>query len=67
MAKLGFEFRETMTGSYTLTGQPGVERPLTFTLRVHADDAVAYARDRLMKVSGTLEITTTFCYLVGPF
>jgi hypothetical protein len=56
MAKLGFEFRETMTGSYTLTGQPGIERPLTFTLRVHADDAVAYARDRLMKVSGTLEM-----------
>jgi hypothetical protein len=56
MAKLGFEFRETMTGSYTLAGQPGVERPLRFQLRVHAEDAVAYARDHLAQASGTLEM-----------
>ena len=56
MAMLGFEFRETMTGTYTLTGQPGVEHPLRFQLRVHAEDALAHARDHLAQVSGTLEM-----------
>jgi hypothetical protein len=56
MPKLGFEFRETMTGSYTLTGQPGVERPLRFSLRLQAEDALAYARDRVVRASGTLEM-----------
>jgi hypothetical protein len=56
MPKLGFEFRETMTGSYTLTGQPGVERPLRFSLRLQAEDALAYARDHVVRASGTLEM-----------
>jgi hypothetical protein len=56
MAKLGFEFRETMSGTYTLSGQPSVERTLRFTLRVHAADALAHVRDHLARVSGTLEM-----------
>jgi hypothetical protein len=56
MAKLGFEFRETMSGTYTLSGQPNVERPLRFTLRVHAADALAHVRDHVARVSGTLEM-----------
>ncbi len=56
MPKVGFEFRETMSGSYTLIGQPGVERPLRFSLRVHAEDALAHARDHVARASGTLEM-----------
>jgi hypothetical protein len=56
MAIFGFEFRESMSGSYTLTGQPGVERPIRFTLRVHADDALTYVRDHLARVEGSLEM-----------
>ena len=55
---LGFEFRESMSGTYTLTGQPGVEQPIRFTLRVHAEDALAHVRDKdyQARVEGTLEM-----------
>jgi hypothetical protein len=56
MPKLGFEFRETMAGTWTHKGKPGEQRPITFTLRVMADDAVRHARDHHARVEGTLEM-----------
>ncbi len=56
MPKLGFEFRETMSGTYTLIGQPGNERAIRFTLHAVAEDALAYVRGATTPVSGTLEM-----------
>lgn len=56
MRKVGFEFRETMSGAYTLVGRPGEEKRIKFTLRAVAEDALRHLRDGLTRVEGTLEM-----------
>ena len=56
MPKLGFEFRESMTGTWTAAGKPGDERPVRVTLHAVADDALAHLKDGLTQVVGTIEI-----------
>jgi hypothetical protein len=56
MPKLGFEFRETMTGVYVLASSPSDERPARFTLRASTADALQHLRDGLVKVEGVLEL-----------
>jgi hypothetical protein len=53
---LGFEFKETMTGTYTRAHKPAESLAIRFSLRAVADDALAHLRDHLMKVQGTLEM-----------
>lgn len=56
MKKLGFEFRETMAGLYTLTGKPDDQRRIKFTARAVADDALRHLRDNMTRLEGTLEM-----------
>jgi hypothetical protein len=52
----GFEFTETMAGTYQLTGKPEDSRRFSFTVTVHADDALRHMRDGMGKLTGTLEM-----------
>jgi hypothetical protein len=53
---LGFTFRETMRGSYYLLADPTAERPMTFTLEVRAKGLVAFARDPVARIGGTMSL-----------
>jgi hypothetical protein len=48
----GFEFRETMAGSYI---RDGAERPLRFTLRAHTGSLRHYLRDRSVTLEGHVD------------
>lgn len=50
----GFQFEETMSGTYTPVGEPGVSRPISFSIQVRADSLVTYLRDHLATIVGTL-------------
>jgi hypothetical protein len=56
MMRLGFEFKEVMSGTYTRTGQPSQTGSLRIVARAHAADVVRHARDALMKLEGTLDM-----------
>jgi hypothetical protein len=58
MPKLGFEFRETMTGSFSPTGRGAQQAPssIKLSLRVFADDALRHARDHLARAEGEIAI-----------
>ena len=50
----GFHFNETMAGSYYKLGEPTVERPLEFTIRVETRDLKAFFRDRIWRIEGEI-------------
>jgi hypothetical protein len=52
---LGFEFRETMTGTYSRTGDTQA-RAIGFSLHAKADDTLQHLRDHEMRVEGTIEM-----------
>lgn len=52
----GFEFTETMSGTYQLTGKPGESRKFAFTVTARADDALRHVKDGLARLTGTLEM-----------
>jgi hypothetical protein len=54
--RVGFEFQEVMSGSYTRTGQPSQTGTLRFSLRARAADAVRHLRDGMVTVEGTLDM-----------
>jgi hypothetical protein len=56
MLRLGFEFSETMTGTFTHNARPGEQRGARFQLRAIADDAMQYLRDNKVRVEGTIEL-----------
>ncbi len=52
----GFEFTETMAGTYHLSGQPSEQRRFSFTVTAHAEDLVRHLRDGMARLTGTLEM-----------
>ncbi len=56
MKKLGFEFEEVMSGSYTRTGQPEETGHIRFQGRARADDVVKHLRDGMTVLEGTLDM-----------
>jgi hypothetical protein len=51
---LGFTFRETMRGSYYLLADPVAERPMSLTLKARAKGFIAFARDPVARIEGTI-------------
>lgn len=50
--RLGFEFRETMRGSYFLLADPTNERPMNFAVSVQAKGLGAFAREPVASLAG---------------
>ena len=56
MKKLGFEFTEVMSGTYTLNGKPDRTGAIRFQGRARAEDARRHLRDGLTILDGTLDM-----------
>ena len=54
--KLGFEFQEVMSGTYTRTGHPSQTGELRISARAHAGDALRHLRDGMATLEGTLDM-----------
>ncbi len=51
----GFEFRETMAGSYHLTQAPDRERPMAFTVRARTRGLVSFLRTPVADIEGEVD------------
>lgn len=51
---IGLAFRETMTGGYHLTPAPGMERPMSFTVRVSAPSLRSLLRSPVLDIEGSV-------------
>jgi choline dehydrogenase-like flavoprotein len=51
---LGFEFHETMSGSYVLEDEPDERRHLSFTMRAHAPSLLRFLGRREVTIEGTV-------------
>jgi hypothetical protein len=54
--RLGFEFEEVMSGTYTRSGQPSQGGELRLQARARAGDALAHLRDGMVELEGTLDM-----------
>jgi hypothetical protein len=54
--RVGFEFQEVMSGTYTMVGQPDQTGELRFRLQARAGDVVRHLRDGLVTVEGTVDM-----------
>jgi hypothetical protein len=52
---LRFSFRQTLTGTYWLLTAPADERAIGCTIDAQAPDVGVFARDRTMRLSGTID------------
>lgn len=51
----GFEFRETMAGSYHLLDRPDDERPFSFTVRARSVSWLRFLREPLAHIEGEVD------------
>jgi hypothetical protein len=51
----GFEFRETMAGSYHLLSAPDDERPMSFTIRAKARSILSFLRRPEVEIDGEVD------------
>lgn len=51
---MGFQFAETMSGTYELDAEPGTKRPFRFEITAHAESTRAHLRDGKAAVRGVL-------------
>ncbi len=56
MKKVGFEFEEVMSGTYTRSGQPEDTGAIRFQGKARAEDLVRHAKDGLATLEGTLDM-----------
>jgi len=56
MKKLGFEFTEVMSGTYTRTGQPEQTGAIRFQGRARARDTLRHLKDGLVVLDGTVDM-----------
>jgi hypothetical protein len=56
MKKLGFEFEEVMSGTYTKSGHPDETGAIRFQGRARAEDLLRHAKDGLTTLEGTLDM-----------
>jgi hypothetical protein len=52
MKNLGFEFQETMAGSFRESGRVGDDKPIEFTVRVRAADSHDFAQNGVATMEG---------------
>ena len=52
----GFEFYETMSGSYRLDASPHRERAISFTVGGRVDSMGKFLRDRVANIQGAIEV-----------
>jgi hypothetical protein len=53
---LGFEFRETMSGSYHLEDARDRERAMSFTIRARVHSLARFLRDRIAHIEGEVDL-----------
>jgi hypothetical protein len=53
---VGFEFRETMSGSYHLVDAPDRELAISFTIRAVVHDLLQFVRDRKAEIVGEVDV-----------
>jgi hypothetical protein len=53
---IGFEFRETMSGSYHLLDAPERERAISFTIRAAVHGLLRFLRDRKAEIVGEVDV-----------
>jgi hypothetical protein len=51
----GFEFRETMAGTFHLASRPSVERPMSFTVRARARSLLSFLRRPEVEIEGEVD------------
>lgn len=51
----GFEFRETMSGSFHLVASPDDERPMSFTIRARAGSLLSFLRRPVVEIEGEVD------------
>jgi hypothetical protein len=51
----GFEFRETMAGSFHLVTRPDDERPMSFTIRARAWSLLSFLRRPVVEIDGEVD------------
>ncbi|MDI1451856.1 hypothetical protein [Polyangium sp. 6x1] len=51
----GFEFRETMAGSYHRVDEPHKERPLAFTIRARSAPILRFLRRPVVEIEGAID------------
>ncbi|MCK6587702.1 MAG: hypothetical protein HUU21_18215 [Polyangiaceae bacterium] len=51
----GFEFRETMSGSFHLLSAPEDERPMSFTIRARARSMLSFLRRPEVEIDGEVD------------
>jgi hypothetical protein len=56
MKRLGFEFQEVMSGTYTLAGHPSDQGEMRLMARARAADVVSHLRDGMVTLEGTLDM-----------
>lgn len=52
----GFEFHETMSGSYRLDAGPDRERAMSFTIGARVDHLRKFLRDRMATIQGAIDM-----------
>lgn len=52
---MGFEFRETMSGSFHLAGSPADERPMSFTIRARSSRLRDFLRRPEVEIEGEID------------
>lgn len=52
---LGFEFRETLAGSYHTLASPGEEHPISITVQAHVEDMLRFALDPTLALTGEVD------------
>jgi hypothetical protein len=52
---VGFEFRETLSGTYHTLEQPGDERPMSITVTARVHDVTSFALDPTANIAGEID------------
>ncbi len=56
MKRVGFEFQEVMSGTYTMIGHPGDQGEMRIQARVRAGDVLRHLRDGMATLEGTIDM-----------
>lgn len=51
---MGFEFSETMAGTFELDAAPGTQHPLRFEIQVHAESTREHLKTGRARITGTI-------------
>lgn len=55
MMKIGFQYQESMSGTYTRVGKPDEQHTMRFSAHVQAANVLQHLHDKLAQVTGTLD------------